>query len=109
MMTRKNAEPKAMGRPKGKPRTEAEKAADARRTGRPIAISDVSVSKGVVMRLTPVELELFKKDAKRLDMGLSAYMRYCWQTAREGKEYGDDISESDQTHKPRDRKNGKRV
>jgi hypothetical protein len=108
MATRKNVKPKTMGRPKGKPRTEAEKAADARRTGRPVTISDVTVSKGVVMRLTPVELEQFKKDAKRLDMGLSVYMRYCWQTAREGKEYGDDISKSDPAKKSRNRKNGKR-
>ncbi len=96
------------GRPRGKPRTEAEIAANAWRTGRPVTVSNKPVSKGVTMRLTPSEHKTFHQDAKRLNMGLSAYMRYCWQTAREGKDYGNAVSKSDSSKKSRNRKGGKR-
>lgn len=108
MAAKKKAETPARGRPKGKPRTAAEIAADAKRTGRPLATSDAPVSKGVTMRLTPAEHKRFTKDAKRIKMGLSEYLRYCWQTAREGRNDGKNISKSGQAKKSRDRKAGKR-
>ena len=74
-----------MGRPKGKPRTDAEIAADEKRTGRPTITEGENASIGVSMRLTPTEYKQFAKEAKRLKMGLAAYMRYCWNVAREGK------------------------
>ena len=73
------------GRPRGRPRTEAEKAADAKRTGRPASITDESVSKGVTIRLTPLEHKQIFADAKRMNMSLSVYLRHCWQTTREGR------------------------
>lgn len=73
------------GPTRNRPRTEAEKAADLMRTGRPASISDEAVSKGVTMRLTPAEYEQFTRDAERLDMSLSVYLRYCWNTTREGR------------------------
>lgn len=73
------------GRSKGRPRTEAEKAADAMRTGRPASIADESVTKGVTMRLTPAEHKQISVEAKRMNMSLSVYLRYCWQTTRERK------------------------
>lgn len=79
MVTRKHPG----GRPKGKPRSEAEIAADALRTGRPKTKAPPPVS--VNMRLAPAEYEKFKKDARRVKMSLSSYLRYCWEVAREGK------------------------
>lgn len=74
---------RSRGRPKGTPRSEAELAADAMRTGRPKAENPASVP--VTMRLTPDEYAKFSKDAKRIKMSMSAYLRYCWEVAREGK------------------------
>ncbi len=71
------------GRPKGKPRTAVEIAADALRTGRPRKEAPPPIP--VTMRLAPSEYEKFKKDAKRVKMSLSSYLRYCWEVAREGK------------------------
>lgn len=73
------------GRPRNRPRTEAEKAADILRTGRPASVSDESVTKGVTMRLTPAEHKRINEDAKRMNMSLSVYLRHCWQTTRERK------------------------
>ena len=72
-------------RPIGRPRTEAEKAADAKRTGRPASIADESVTKGVTIRLTPSEHKQIFADAKLMNMSLSVYLRHCWQTTREGR------------------------
>lgn len=72
-----------LGRPKGTPRSDAEIAADAMRTGRPKSENPASVP--VTMRLTPAEYAKFSKDAKRIKMSMSAYLRYCWEVAREGK------------------------
>ena len=77
--------PVPKGRPRGRPRTEAEKAADEKRTGRPASITDESVTKGVTMRLTPAEHNQISDDAKRMNMSLSVYLRHCWQTTRERK------------------------
>ena len=107
MAVKKKAETPSRGRPKGMPRTAAEIAADSMRTGRPTIDSDVAVSKGITMRLTPAELKQFAKDAKRLKMGLSEYLRYCWQTAREGRKSGKAVSQPGAAEKPRDRKTGK--
>lgn len=71
------------GRTRNRPRTEAQKAADLMRPGRPASISDETVSKGVTMRLTPPEYEQFTREAGRLNMSLSVYLRHCWQTTRE--------------------------
>ncbi len=101
------AETPARGRPKGMPRTKAEIAADSMRTGRPTIASDVAVSKGITMRLTPAELNQFTKDAKRLKMGLAEYLRYCWQTAREGRKSGKTVSKPGAAEKSCDRKTGK--
>ena len=73
------------GRPKGTPRSEAEIAADAMRTGRPTLAADAGVSKAVTMRLAPADYKQFVKDAKRAKMGLAAFMRDCWRRARGGK------------------------
>lgn len=73
------------GRPRNRPRTEAEKAADFLRTGRPASVSDESVTKGVTMRLTPAEHQLINEDAKRMNVSLSVYLRHCWQTTRKRK------------------------
>ncbi len=73
---------KSIGRPRGRPRTEAEKAADRKRTGRPASVSDESVTKGVTMRLTPLEYEQLTIDANTLKMTLSSYLRHCWQRTR---------------------------
>lgn len=108
MAVKKAAATPQRGRPKGMPRTDAEIAADAKRTGRPLVASDQAVSKGVTMRLTPAEHTRFTKDAKRLKMGLSEYLRYCWQTAREGKKYGKTVSQSGSADKSGNRKTGKR-
>lgn len=71
------------GRPKGKPRSVAEIAADSLRTGRPKLDAPPPVP--VTMRLAPTDYEKFKKDAKRAKMSLSSYLHYCWEIAREGK------------------------
>ena len=73
------------GRPQGKPRTDAEITADVKRTGRPTMTKGENANIGVSMRLTPTEYKQFTRDAKRAKMGLAAYMRHCWQVAREGK------------------------
>lgn len=98
----------ATGRPKGMPRTAAEIAADALRTGRPAIAADEAASRGVTMRLTPAELERFAGDAGRLGMNLAEYLRHCWRTAREGRNDGETVSQSGQAEKSRDRKTGKR-
>lgn len=108
MAAKRKAKTPPRGRPKGMPRTAAELAADAKRTGRPTLASDVAISKGVTMRLTPAEQIQFARDAKRLKMGLSAYLRYCWQTAREGRNDGETVSQSCATDKSSNRKTGKR-
>lgn len=71
------------GRPRNRPRTEAEKAADIFRTGRPASVSNESVTKGVTMRLTPAEHIQVYADAKRANMSISVYLRHCWLTTRE--------------------------
>lgn len=73
------------GRPRNRPRTEAEKAADILRTGRPASVSDESVTKGVTMRLTPAEHKQINEDAAKMNMSLSVYLRHCWQTTRKRK------------------------
>lgn len=108
MAMKRKAETQPRGRPKGMPRTAAEIAADARRTGRPAVANDVAVSKGVTMRLTPEEHKQFSREAKRLNLSLSVYLRRCWRTAREGRNDGKNISQSGQADKSRDRKTGKR-
>ena len=72
-----------LGRPKGVPRSDAEIVADAMRTGRPKSENPASVP--VTMRLTSEEYATFSKDAKRIKMSMSAYLRYCWEVARQGK------------------------
>lgn len=108
MAAKRTNKPRTTGRPKGKPRTVAEIAADKKRTGRPVAVSDVAASKGITMRLTDEEHSQFKKDARRLKMGLSAYLRYCWQTAQEGREDAESFPHPDAAEKSRNRKTGKR-
>ncbi len=69
----KKAEPppkRPIGRPKGKPRTAAEIAADAKRTGRPGMTPEANATETVAMRLTPSEFELFKRDAEMRGMKL---------------------------------------
>lgn len=83
MSAEKTSKPR--GRPQGKPRTSAEIAADAKRTGRPTMTDGENASIGVSMRLTPTEYKQFTKDAKRAKMSLAAYMRDCWYRARKGK------------------------
>lgn len=81
----KKAEPqirKPMGRPKGKPRTAAEIAADAKRTGRPGMTPEANATKTVAMRLTPAEFEQFKKAAEKAGMGLAGFARHCWHMMR---------------------------
>jgi hypothetical protein len=108
MAAKQKAKTPSKGRPKGMPRTSAEIAADAMRTGRPAVASDMAVSKGVTMRLTPAEHRQFAREAKRLKMGLSAYLRHCWQTTKEGIKSGKTVSQSNPAKKSRDRKTGKR-
>ena len=108
MAAKRKAETPSRGRPKGMPRTAAEIAADAKRTGRPAVASDLAVSKGVTMRLTPAECKQFAKDAKRLKMGLSEYLRYCWRTAKEGRNDGKTVPKPGAANKSRNRKTGKR-
>ena len=108
MAAKRKAETPSRGRPKGMPRTAAEIAADAKRTGRPAVASDVAVSKGVTMRLTPAERKQFAKDAKRLKMSLAEYLRHCWRTAKEGRHDGKIVPQSGAASKSRNRKAGKR-
>lgn len=108
MAAKRKTETLARGRPKGKPRTAAEIAADTRRTGRPMVASDAAVSKGVTMRLTFEEHKQFSREAKRLNMSLSVYLRRCWRTARKGRNDGKNISQPGQADKSRNRKTGKR-
>ena len=108
MAAKQKATIPSRGRPKGMPRTAAEIAADALRTGRPAIAIDLAASKGVTMRLTPAEHTRFTKDARRLKMSLSEYLSYCWQTAREGRNDGKNIPQSGQAGKSRNRKTGKR-
>jgi len=77
--------PKKVGRPKGKPRTAAEKAADARRTGRP---PKPECRKQVVLvsfRLTPAELTQYRRDAKQAGFTCAAYAKHCWRQIRKEK------------------------
>ena len=94
---------KPMGRPKGKPRTVAEIAADVMRTGRPTLSPDGKGSIGVTMRLTPRDYGIFVRDAKRAGMGLAAFLRHCWHTAKE-KGHGNDIQGSPKANRSGDRK-----
>lgn len=73
---------KPMGRPKGKPRTAAEIAADAKRTGRPGLTPEANATKLVALRLTPAEFDAFQKDAKKAGMGMAAFARHCWHELR---------------------------
>ena len=75
---------KPMGRPKGKPRTAAEIAADAKRTGRPGLTPEANATKTVAMRLTPAEFDKFSRDAQKAGMGLSAFARHCWHKTCKG-------------------------
>ena len=81
-----NKDRKPMGRPKGKPRTAAEIAADAKRTGRPGLTPGANVTKMVAMRLTPAEFKQFEKDAKKTGMGMAAFARHCWYEVRNRRE-----------------------
>lgn len=74
---------KLAGRPKGKPRTDAEIAADAKRTGRPTMTEGESANVVVTVRLTPTEHKQLTKDAKRAKMNLAAYLRHCWYGAKD--------------------------
>lgn len=83
----KNKGRKPMGRPKGKPRTAAEIAADAKRTGRPGLTPEENATKLIALRLTPTEFEQFKKDSQKAGMGMAAFARHCWRRLR--KDGGD--------------------
>ena len=73
----------AGGRPKGKPRTPAEIAADALRTGRPAFPDEARQSVFLSVRFTPVEHRRFLRDAKRAGLTASAYAKQCWRIARQ--------------------------
>ncbi len=96
-----------VGRPKGKPRTKAELAADANRTGRPTLPKEERDIKLISLRLTPAEYELFTQDAEKAGMVRAAYARHCWRRIRE-IDNGNDIPQSDPPEKPENRKRGKR-
>ena len=72
----------AVGRPKGKPRTRAEIAADARRTGRPAFPDDARQSVALSVRFTPAEHRRLLRDSKRAGLTVAAYMKQCWLMAR---------------------------
>ncbi len=104
----KNAETKIrkpMGRPKGKPRTAAEIAADAKRTGRPGLTPEANATKTVAMRFTPSEFEQFKREAEKRGMKLAVFARHCWNIAK-GVHYGDDIQDTEKTNRSGNRKTG---
>lgn len=73
------------GRPKGKPRTAAELAADAMRTGRPKKPEGAKRVILVSLRLTPDEFAQFIKDAERARLSKGAYAKQCWQQIEKGK------------------------
>jgi hypothetical protein len=98
---------KPMGRPKGKPRTAAEIAADAKRTGRPGMTPEANATKTVAMRLTPSEFEQFRRDGEKRGMGLAAFSRHCWNIAK-GLHYGDDIQDTEKRGESGHRKTGTR-
>lgn len=81
----KKTKPQKTGRPKGKPRTAAEIAADARRTGRPKKAEGVKRTVLVALRLTPEEFKAFSKDARRVKLSGAAYAKHCWQQIRKEK------------------------
>jgi hypothetical protein len=83
--TTKTPKPQKVGRPKGKPRTAAEIAADARRTGRPKNPEGVKQMVLVALRLTPEEFKTFSRDAKRAKLSGAAYAKHCWQQTRKAK------------------------
>ena len=68
--TLKKGQKNPVGRPKGKPRSLAEKAADARRTGRPALPDKERGTKMLSLRLTPTEYDLLTNDAKKAGMDL---------------------------------------
>ncbi len=70
------------GRPKGKPRTAAEIAADAMRTGRPKKAEGGKQTVLVALRLTPDEFKTFRRDAKLAKLSGAAYAKHCWQQTR---------------------------
>ena len=74
----------AGGRPKGKPRTPAEKAADALRTGRPAFPADARQSVVLAVRFTPAEHRRLLRDAKRAGLTSAAFVKQCWHMARKG-------------------------
>ncbi len=94
---------KKVGRPKGKPRTKAERAADTMRGGRPSLPDEERETKLISLRLTPSEYELFTYDAEKAGMGRAAYARYCWRKKRE-IENGDLVSRPNKAQKPKNRK-----
>lgn len=83
--TVKYHKPQKTGRPRGKPRTEAEIAADAMRTGRPRNPSGTKQTVLVALRLTPDEFKTFSKDAKRAKLSGAAYAKHCWLQTRKAK------------------------
>ena len=78
-----NENKRPSGRQKGTTRSKAEIVAAAMRIAPTTTETPASVP--VTMRLTPAEYAKFSKDAKRIKMSMSAYLRYCWEVAREGK------------------------
>ncbi len=96
---------KPMGRPKGKPRTAAEVAADAKRTGRPGLTPEANATKLVALRLTPAEFNAFKKDAQKAGMGMAAFARHCLNIAK-GINYGNDIQDTEKGNRPGNRQTG---
>ena len=104
----KKAEPppkRPIGRPKGKPRTAAEIAADAKRTGRPGMTPEANATETVAMRLTPSEFEQFKREAEKRGMKLAVFARHCWNIAK-GIHYGDDIQDTEKANRSGNRKKG---
>lgn len=93
------------GRPKGKPRTAAEIAADALRPGRPYLSPDKEDLKMVSLRFTASDFETFKTDAENAGMGLSAFARHCWRLAKD-MNYGNDIQNAAKSARPGNGKKG---
>ncbi len=98
-MAKKSTNRKPMGRPKGKPRTAAEIAADAKRTGRPGLTPEANATKLIALRLTPAEFDAFRQDAQNAGMGMAAFARLCLSIAK-GVNYGNDIPDTEKGNKP---------
>ncbi len=96
---------KALGRPKGKPRTKAEIAADAMRTGRPYLSPYKEELKMVSLRFTASDFEIFRTDAENAGMGLAAFARHCWQLAKDIN-YGNDFQNAPKSSGPCNGKEG---